>query len=960
MFKRMMSLFICFTLAVSVIAFPAESLAASSGSLTATRGVYWFDPHEVGMDLTDTFVFDDALLKGDSKAYNRKLATMTFELAIASISSEREPKTKAGYANKSRNLRAYLEDNGFSDFETNKYYKEKMTTETMGVACAHKKITDGGKTYTLLAIVPRSAGYESEWGGNFEMGSSGDHAGFKKGRKIVLDFAKSYIKKHSIKGNIKVWTSGYSRGAGVTNQVAAAIISDPKGALGSKISLSPKNIYCYTFGTPNSAGGSKAEFGDPSSSKFDYIHNTWEPYDIVTVAPPTSLGFARYGKSTGYAKPENKTRMLKLLKKTNKQVYDIYMNGGDPDGFYPKTIDIIKLITEKKLSLKNDSNSYMPKSQKEFLAMMEESIIEAAGSRAGYVDGNYEIALKHLAGYFFSHMSQSDKLIGGISGSRFTAPFVAFLYISYMVERYRETTFDEQTIEEIKKAAAMLEEVISEAEAAGITIPKELKDELEAMKKQIKASAKWGVAADSSRLIAALLYSLVMADGLTASGLDKEDTELFKSITSVKEAKAATRLVAFLLLYDNKQTDKVITFKHVTQQMKHLATFAGNAASYMRPHNNEIIVSWLKTLDSNYDGITKESDAQTAGYRRLYIDRPEGVTVTGVIKNGSKTVARFKNDKITSRSDKWIGITTADKGNWLRLPVDKTYKVELSVSKDTKLDLKAAEYEIYSNKVVRTVTKDRKYNWKNLSVGDQDKITWVISKVSGKTCKLPSKADYYIEKDEKSDEGSGSGSGESKKEKTYASRSVLVARGTARGKTSIKFNWNKLIGASRYVVYFSSCNRGDRKFTPKKVKVLSAKKRTWTKTGLKRYRKYKYYVVAQKKVNGKYKNIAKSYVGHTIAGGYTKTYSDPKSIKLSKNSFSLKKGKTAKVKAKVTLKVSGKKLVTHAPRLRYKTNSPRIASVTRTGKIKAVSNGTATIFVQAANGMWKTAKVTVK
>ena len=29
---------------------------------TSTHGVYWFDPHEVGNDLTDTFIFDDELL----------------------------------------------------------------------------------------------------------------------------------------------------------------------------------------------------------------------------------------------------------------------------------------------------------------------------------------------------------------------------------------------------------------------------------------------------------------------------------------------------------------------------------------------------------------------------------------------------------------------------------------------------------------------------------------------------------------------------------------------------------------------------------------------------------------------------------------------------------------------------------------------------------------------------------
>ena len=192
-------------------------------SSTSTKGAYYIAGHEVGTDVRDTFVYDDELLKGDSKTYNRSLATMTYELAEASMSSDREPKTVAGYTNKSRNLKAYLEDNGFVDFETNEWYKKRMTVSSMGGACAHKKIVDSGKEYTLLVIAPRSAGYEAEWGANFIMNEgaedTGDHAGFRNGKNIVLAFAKEYIQKHQINGDIKVWLEGYSRGAGVANQV---------------------------------------------------------------------------------------------------------------------------------------------------------------------------------------------------------------------------------------------------------------------------------------------------------------------------------------------------------------------------------------------------------------------------------------------------------------------------------------------------------------------------------------------------------------------------------------------------------------------------------------------------------------------------------------------------------------------------------------------------------------------
>ena len=319
--KAAVSLLICvamvFTSIFSMPVYAAEN-AAGSDSLTATKGVYWFDPHITGIDLTDNYIYDDELLKGDSLELNWSLASMSYELAIMSISSEREQRTEEGYKNKSRNLKAYLEDNGFVDFDTNEDYTKRMTTRTMGAACAHKKIMDGGKEYTLLVIVPRSAGYESEWGGNFILGAEGDHEGFKIGKDKVLGYAKEYVEKYGIKGDIKVWTAGYSRGAGVTNQVGAALIRDPEGALGSSVTLKPENLYCYTYGTPNSASTDS----DYKDSKYDYIHNLWQPYDITTVVPFEILGFTRYGQNFTYAEAANKERMLSLLKDLNKDVYD--------------------------------------------------------------------------------------------------------------------------------------------------------------------------------------------------------------------------------------------------------------------------------------------------------------------------------------------------------------------------------------------------------------------------------------------------------------------------------------------------------------------------------------------------------------------------------------------------------------------------------------------------------------
>ncbi len=735
--------------AVSILGSVTKTFAASGDSLTATKGVYWFAPHEIDdRDLTDTYVYDDSLLMGDSLEYNQQLATMSYELAVASISSSREANTEEGYANKSRNLRAYLEDNGFIDFDTNQYYKQKMTTDTFGVACAHKTIVDNGTPYTLLVIAPRSAGYQAEWGGNFEMGESGDHAGFKKGRTIVLEYAKEYIEKYGISGDIKVWTAGYSRGAGVTNQVGAALIADPNGSLGESVNLTPGNLYCYTYGTPNSAGSPTADFGDPKDSKFDYIHNTWESYDIVTVAPPVGFGFTRYGQNFHYADRGDKDRMLDFLQQTNDVIYDLYMNGGDPDGFVPKTINLTEFLTNRKIVLEDDPESYLPEDQRAFMSMMEGSIVTAVEDRDNYAT-NYQPAMKDLAGYFFSHMDKASPLIDGIKNSKYSAPMVAFMYIAYMTERYTDTTFDQATKEEIQKGIEMLEATIKELEDAGEDVPAELEDQLADLKNQLNTANNWGALKDLAQAIASLLYQQVIGEGLTAAGLPDEDLALYNKLTSYEECKAITRLVSYLLLYDDMQKDDtpVISFQTLTKQMKHLATFIGNASSFMRPHNNEIILSWLRTLDSNYDDFAKENEAQKAGYRRLYIDAPEGVIVSGTVKDGEgNTVATFEDGKLLSRTDAWVGITTCDNGNWLRLPVAQTYTVDLKVNKDTTLNLKATEYLISSNEEVRTKTSDENYNWTGLEVKASDEVSWIISAVPESFYEtLGSDAHYYID-----------------------------------------------------------------------------------------------------------------------------------------------------------------------------------------------------------------------
>ena len=912
-------------------AFAPEVSQAAEKSTTQTRGVYWFDPYFVGNDITDTYIYDDALLTGDPIDYDPQLATMSFELASASVSSERTP----DYSIKSQNLRAYLEDNGFLDFDTNEDYKIKMRADTMGAACAHKKITDGGKEYTLLAIVPRSAGYEAEWNGNFTLGASGDHANYAACAEKVLAYAREYIQKYGISGDIKVWTSGYSRGAATANLLTKRIIDDPEESLGSGVTLDMKNLYCYAFGTPRASDASQ----DPHASKYDLIHNLLEPYDAIAGLPPQELGFDRYGKSyefqTGAYQSESYERMMEIMKDMNPLMYDYYNDGGNPFEYTPMKVDAEALMNEGTFRFIPDDQSYLPDSQAEFLELVQDAVATAVGTRENYHE-NYDDSMAHFGSFVMTHQGQMGDLFGQIQKNKLAIPMVLSMYLSYNADRSRDVVIEGALYDQLKQVLDDLEEGIQKMKDQGIDTT-----QLEAMYQQIaelvQPGMKLDVIADQSWDLTARLYGAVMGDALKTTDLDQE---IIDQMTSPKESRAISRLLAYLLLYDRKQTEE-LSFDYLNQQFCHLATIVSNGGKYMTAHYNEYILPWLKEADRNYDDVIKENTAQMAGYRRVYIDQPDDVDVTAVVKNSSGiTIANIKNGELVSSNDPWVAVTSCDTGNWLRLPADETYEVNLSVSKDASLSLRVTEYSTYDGKEVRKVTSDKNYKWQNLTINTKEKVTLHVSQIkpSKGQYKIASGAYYYITK----------------------GRPILVAKGIAKGKKTVKISWNGVPGADRYVIYMSKCNHESKKIKMKKVKTLSAGKTTWTKKGLAKKSFYKFRVVAQQKQGGKYVTLADSHAGHLATGNLRGKYTNPKVLKLSKSSLSMTSGQTVKIRGTIKKAKAGKRLITHEKRLRFFSDNTAVAMVDKAGKVTAAGYGSCRVYVQAVNGMWKCVKITVK
>lgn len=238
-------------------------------------------------DSTATYYYSDAYFDGDARDVNDHLATMSLCLELSAWTSKDAPNTETVWGTaeqRAQNAFALLNDIGFTNVETSPDMDDAPEMHSMGAVAAYKNIKDT----TVIALAVRGGGYYSEWGGNFVLGTSGNHEGFENGRDEVLMFLKNYIADHKndangFKDTVKLWVVGYSRGGAVANMVAGYLTDN--GTL-SGVTFRPENIFAYTFEAPQGHVG--------SNSGYTNIHNYVYTYDIVPLVAPSDWGFNRY------------------------------------------------------------------------------------------------------------------------------------------------------------------------------------------------------------------------------------------------------------------------------------------------------------------------------------------------------------------------------------------------------------------------------------------------------------------------------------------------------------------------------------------------------------------------------------------------------------------------------------------------------------------------------------------
>lgn len=182
---------------------------------------------------------------------------------------------------------------------------------------------------------------------------------------------------------------------------------------------------------------------------------------------------------------------------------------------------------------------------------------------------------------------------------------------------------------------------------------------------------------------------------------------------------------------------------------------------------------------------------------------------------------------------------------------------------------------------------------------------------------------------------------------------ILLATGKG-GNRKITISWRSYEDADGYDCYWSYC---DGKRSYKKLATVKAAKDRVTSRRLDNNRRYKYFVAAYKLIDGKKVYIAKSNPLHVALKDAKAT--NAKKVTVNQTNVRLKAGDTFVVKSRTRLENTNKKELLHVAAYRYYTSDQSVASVSKTGKIKALKSGTCVIYVVANNGVYGTIKVTV-
>ena len=199
-----------------------------------------------------------------------------------------------------------------------------------------------GTDQYLLPVIIRSNGYGGEWVSNvrvYDKDYEGYAFGFRKPAEYAMEYLEGYIDGLAEYGvtrdKLKIWISGFSRGAAVANNMGQ-MLDDDSG-------ISPENIFVYGFAVPETAVSSITSAGE-----YKNLFSICSELDLVPRVPLVEWGYAHYG-NTLYLPAQSKSESTykELLPKMQANFAAI-MNANRLDGvtnepvlYQEKTLDLL-------------------------------------------------------------------------------------------------------------------------------------------------------------------------------------------------------------------------------------------------------------------------------------------------------------------------------------------------------------------------------------------------------------------------------------------------------------------------------------------------------------------------------------------------------------------------------------------------------------------------------------------
>lgn len=222
-----------------------------------------------------------------AKKYDKKIARLSSVFAGLAYYAPYE-KNSSFYKVKLRNnkkeyktydLESLMEYTGFKDVKRSYLGDKYKDNHLVQFNYGYKKLKKDGATKYLVPIIIRGTSGGKEWISNFTIGKSGEHYGFNTAASRVIAEIQAYLKEHNIDSkNAIIWVTGHSRGGGVSNLVAKAMVDKNY------------NVFAYTFAAP-----AVTQESSKSNAKYSHIFNIINADDFVPCLPLSKWGFGLYG-----------------------------------------------------------------------------------------------------------------------------------------------------------------------------------------------------------------------------------------------------------------------------------------------------------------------------------------------------------------------------------------------------------------------------------------------------------------------------------------------------------------------------------------------------------------------------------------------------------------------------------------------------------------------------------------